>query len=97
MEMAKRVIAVEVKVDHLSQQLEATNQTIESHTQKVDRNFEEIGKSINQQRDDIKRITIWVEAAPKMIKAFIGIVLAATLISSSGWKVALDFIISIFK
>jgi hypothetical protein len=97
MEMAKRVIAVEVKVDHLTEQLEATNNTIEEHSIRTDRNFEEIGKAISQQKDDIKRITIWIEAVPKLFKVFIAVVLTAALISSNGWKLGLNLIMSFIK
>lgn len=97
MEMAKRVIAVEVKVDHLTERLEITNETIEAHCQKTDKNFEEIGKAISQQKDDTRRIMIWLDTAPKMFKVFIAIILASILISSNGWKVALNMVMGLIK
>lgn len=97
MEMAKRLVAVEVKVDHLSEKIEIANNTIESHSTKTNKMLVEMGGKIDHQGETLSRITLWMEAAPKIIKVGLGVVLAATLLSSNGWKVVFDLVLSLMK
>lgn len=97
MEMAKRLVAVEVKVEHLSEKIEVVNNTIESHAIRTDKSLLEMGTKIDHQNDTLNRITIWLEAAPKLIKICIGVFLAATLFASNGWRVMIDLIVALVK
>jgi hypothetical protein len=96
-EMAKRLVAVEVKVEHLSEKVEVINNTIEAHSMRTEKSLQDMGSKIDHQNEMLNRIKIWLEAAPKLIKIVIGIFLTATLFSSSGWKVMVDMIISLIK
>lgn len=97
MEMAKRLVAVEVKVDHLSEKIDTANNTIESHSTKTNKILMDMGSKIDNQGITLSRITLWMEAAPKIIKVGLGVVLAATLLSSNGWKVVFDLVLSLMK
>lgn len=96
-EMVKRLAAVEVKVDHLSEKIETSNTVIENHVKKTEKNFEEMGKRYSQQEDTLKRIVLWMDTAPKLIKLFIAVVLAATVVSTNGWKMVFDIILNVLK
>jgi hypothetical protein len=101
MEMAKRLAAVEVKVEHLTEKAEATNNALEAHAIRTEKSLHDIradmGSKLDQHGDLLKRITIWMEAAPKLIKIFIAILLAAILFSSNGWKIIVDMITMVIK
>ncbi len=95
--MSERLTAVEVKVDHLSEKIELSNKALDAHSDKTDKNFEEIGRTLRQQGDNLNRITHWLDTAPKILRIAIACILAATLFASNGWTAVFNLIASILK
>lgn len=95
--MAERLTAVEVKVDHLSQKIEESKKSLDLHSAKTDKSFSEIERTLRTQGDSLDRITRWLDAAPKILKMFIALILAATLFLSNGWLFVFNLIATALK
>ncbi len=97
MEMAKRLVAVEVKVEHLSEKIDVVNNTIEAHSMRTDKCLQDMVTKIDHHNETMNVLKIWLSAGPKLIKITIGIFLAAILFSSNGWKIVVDLIVALIK